>query len=134
MGGNGGKTTTGNRCGSPVVSGFDLDADRDGIWTEGTCQSILAFQIAGRQQWANTFLRDMTTVQELAYRTNRKGLVAALRDCLTTSGPYYYYNRLHLAPTAWYIFAAQRYNPYWGAQIPDPTYRVFVPLIPVITP
>lgn len=27
---------------------------------------------------------------------------------------WYYFRRLHIGATAWYIFAERRYNPYWG--------------------
>jgi hypothetical protein len=104
---------------SQTVSGFDFDIDKDGIWPEGTCQVILAFQIAGRQEWSDGFLSDVVVMQERAPHANRKGLVAALHDCLTTNLGWFYYNRLHVAPTAWYIFAARGYNPYWGISTSD---------------
>jgi YVTN family beta-propeller protein len=99
---------------SHVISGFDFDIDKDGIWFEGTGQSILAFQMVGRDAWSTTILSDTVLAQEYAPRANREGIVAALDDCLTTNLGWFYYNRLHVAPTAWYIFAAREYNPYWG--------------------
>jgi exo-beta-1,3-glucanase (GH17 family) len=116
---------------SQAVSGIDFDIDKDGIWPEGTGQAILAFQATGRQSWSTTILSDAAFVQEHAPRANRKGIVAALHDCLTTNLGWFYYNRLHVAPTAWYIFAMRGHNPYWG--IPITAVRRQGPVIQFIT-
>lgn len=99
---------------SQIVSGFDFDIDKDHVWYEGTGQALLAFQMAGREEWNSAIRSDVVFAQEHAPRANRKGIVAALDDCLTTNLGWFYYNRLHVAPTAWYIFAAREHNPYWG--------------------
>ncbi len=114
--------------------GFDFSYDntteennRDGVWWEGTAHMCLAYQIIGAMGKSDEYLEELRRCQQEADNANGKGIVAACHDKLTTGFttvceseeypdgqcPWYYYNRLHIGATAWYIFAELCYNPYW---------------------
>ena len=124
--------------------GFDFDtgiiSGTDGVWWEGTGQMVTAL-------WARYYLRtgqqreqshadalkytaELRHAQLAAPRANGKGMVATARERVWTGfnlpdgGKWYYYNRLHVGATAWFIFAELQYNPFWGisasAPIPYP--------------
>ncbi len=105
--------------------GFDFSFDhvdasnnKDGIWWEGTAQMCVAYQITGDSDKSDEFLGELRRVQTSANNNNKKGIVAACHDGVTTGfeydwGPWVYYNRLHIGAVSWYIFAERTYNPYW---------------------
>lgn len=113
-----------------TFEGFDFNTDRDGVWWEGTGQMVSAlwtqyyFSTGTLQSWsysnATKFRDQLRNAQLLAPRANGKGMVAASRDGLTTGfdlpagGPWYYYNRLHVGASAWFVFSELQYNPFWG--------------------
>ena len=66
-----------------VVSGFDFNGDKDGIFWEGTAQAALGYQLLGKDQ-AKGLLEDLERVQSSAPNANGKGIVAACRDKVTT--------------------------------------------------
>jgi hypothetical protein len=117
-------------CGD--YKGFDFSFDftddrnnRDGVWWEGTAHMCIAFRIKDEIEKSNEFINQLRKAQLSANRNNGKGIVAACHDGLTTGltipcddpghsdeqCPWYYYNRLHVGATAWYIFAERNYNP-----------------------
>ncbi|MBC7906690.1 MAG: hypothetical protein H7Y60_08095 [Rhodospirillaceae bacterium] len=102
--------------------GFDFNDDRDGIWWEGTAQAALAYAAAGRRADADRLLG------MLAGQFSPGGyLWATSTPKLTTGlalGPdsktddFHYFRRPHLAPTAWAVLAAKRWNPFTGKVLP----------------
>jgi len=69
------------------------------------------------------YRNELRKAQTSAPRSNGLGIVATLHDELTTGfdlpsgGPWYYFNRLHIGATAWFIFSELGYNPYWGIPV-----------------
>lgn len=97
--------------------GFHFSTVRDGIWWEGTGQMCLAFQVKGESAKSDTFLNRLRRWQVLAPNANGKGIVATCPDSIWTGiirewGKWFYYDRLHVGATAWYIFAERNYNPF----------------------
>ena len=118
----------GNNCyvSKDGFQGFDFNMDQDHIWWEGTAHMTIAYQILGEKTKNSTFLSEFEKVQNSSSNNNGKGIVAANIDGLTTGFDWLYYNRLHIGATAWYIFAVQGYNPYWGIHTTDliPIYEI----------
>ncbi|MBN1391470.1 MAG: hypothetical protein JW947_01555 [Sedimentisphaerales bacterium] len=96
--------------------GFDFNNDRDGIWFEGTAQMTVAYQINDEPNKVALYLSEIRKAQASADNNNSKGIVAASHDYVSTGFGWYYFNRLHIGATAWYIFAEMGYNPYWGTR------------------
>lgn len=92
--------------------GFDYNTDKDGIWFEGTAQMSLAYLAAGEKDKADGFLKELKRARVSARNHNGNGMVAASRDHVSTGLGPYYFNRLHIGATAWYIFADLGHNPF----------------------
>lgn len=110
-----------------VRDGFDFNADRDGLWTEGTAQASLAFALRGDRMAGKRYLK-----AALEQREARTGwLLASAEPSLTTGlsvgpdggEPFLYYRRPHLGATAWAALAALRLDPFLrpGAARTDPS-------------
>jgi hypothetical protein len=99
--------------------GFDFNNDRDHVWFEGTAHMILAYRIKDDLTKANIYRDELRRAQIKATNSNGKGIVATSYDGLTTGFDWFYYNRLHIGATAWFIFAERGYNPYWGIKTTD---------------
>jgi hypothetical protein len=97
--------------------GFDFNNDLDGIWYEGTSQMILAFQQIGQISNSQLYIEELRKAQANENNNNKLGIVASSCDNLSTGLYWLYHNRLHIGATAWYIFAENSYNPYWGDTI-----------------
>jgi hypothetical protein len=96
-----------------VDCGFDFDADRDGIWLEGTAQAALAYRVRGERAAANRRLACIA--REFA----PGGYVYATREPRITTGlaaDAYYFRLPHLGATAWAALAALDGNPYVPAR------------------
>ena len=114
--------------------GFDFSYDftneqnnKDGVWWEGTSHMCVAYQIKCELVKSYEFIEELRRVQESSNNSNDKGIVAACHDGLTTGFttacespdypdgqcPWYYFNRLHVGATVWYIFSEREHNPYW---------------------
>ncbi len=99
-----------------VPGGFDFNADRDGLWLEGTAQAGLVYRLVGRVHEANTLLAT------IAGQFAPGGFIYATREARITTGlalsadsasaDFYYFRRPHLAATAWAALAATGRNPY----------------------
>ena len=101
--------------------GFDFNDDQDGVWFEGTAHTVVAFQILNETLKYCEFINEIRRAQIEATNNNGKGIVAACHDGVTTGFDWVYNNRLHIGATGWYIFAENRYNPFWGTTtIPEP--------------
>jgi hypothetical protein len=95
-----------------VDCGFDFNADRDGIWVEGTAQAALAYRVRGDEGAARSHLS--CVAREFA----AGGYAYATREPRITTGlaaDAYYFRLPHLGATAWVALAATGRNPYAAA-------------------
>lgn len=97
--------------------GFDFDTDCNHVWFEGTAQMVLAYRMPGQNDKENFYLGELRKAQPQAPRPNGIGMVATSADGLSTGFGWFYYNRLHVGATAWFIFAESAMNPFWGTTI-----------------
>jgi hypothetical protein len=107
-----------------VNGGFDFNADRDGLWLEGTAQAALVYRKVGRARDAEQMLATV------AAQFSQSGYVYATREPRITTGlaigsdsasaDFYYYRRPHLAATAWAALAALDRNPFESAPVNRP--------------
>ena len=121
---------TSETVGNHKFEGVDFNTDKDGVWWEGTGHMVtgwwpLYYFSSGTMRsnaYANAlkYQNELREAQNYAPRNNGRGVVATVHDKLTTGfalptgGPWYYFNRLHIAATAWFIFSEHQWNPYWG--------------------
>ncbi len=108
----------------------DIEEDA-GIWWEGTAQMCCAFQILNEFDNSNQFLDELCHWQIGASIANNLGIAACYPDRIFTGivrpfGEWYYFQRLHIGATAWYIFAERRYNPYWHNYTVQPPPQIIV--------
>ncbi|MFT3792900.1 MAG: hypothetical protein QM741_17935 [Rudaea sp.] len=89
-----------------VEGGFDFNADRDGLWTEGTAQAALVYRRLGRDADAENLFAT------IAGQAAPGGFFYATREPRITSAYFYYYRRPHLAATAGAALAALNRNPF----------------------
>jgi hypothetical protein len=99
-----------------VDGGFDFNADRDGLWVEGTAQGALVYRVVGRIADARTMLASV------AREVSAGGLLQATREPRITTGlavgpdstsaDFHYFRRPHLGATAWGVLAATGANPF----------------------
>ncbi|MDD2665424.1 MAG: NosD domain-containing protein [Methanocellales archaeon] len=99
--------------------GFDFNNDKDGVWFEGTAHMCIAYQIMNETNKSDDYISEIRKAQTSANNSNGKGIVAACHDGVTTGFDEVYNNRLHIGATSWYIFAEQKYNPYWQINTSD---------------
>jgi hypothetical protein len=105
--------------------GFDYNADKDGIWAEGTAQAALAALQLGKTDEYNRLLQYLNSASE-----PDGSICAATRDGLTTgfdsmiatdeglkSIPWTYDHRVSLGSTMWLALAQLRINPYTGEKL-----------------
>ena len=96
--------------------GFDFNSNLDGVWFEGTAQAAVAYRFLKEADKARYYLTQLERAQrELGKGSG--GLVAAWPlngEKVDTGFGWDYFQRLHVGATAWYIFAKEAYNPYWG--------------------
>jgi hypothetical protein len=102
-------------------AGFDFNDDKDGVWFEGTGQMAVAYQLNGEKAKADFLSSELIKAQASATNADRKGIVAASHDGVTTGFDWEYFSRLHVGATAWYLFGERGFNPYWAtATVPVP--------------
>ena len=99
-----------------VDGGFDFNADRDGLWVEGSAQAALALRVLGREADARRVLA------AIARERSAQGYLFATRGASLTTGlalgpasqkaDFLYYRRPHLGATAWAALAALGANPF----------------------
>ncbi len=103
-----------------VDGGFDFNADRDGLWLEGTAQAALVYRIVGRV--ADAHRLDATIDRQFApsgyvYATREPRITTGLAlSADSTSADFYYYRRPHLGATAWAALAGLGRNPFAAPQ------------------
>ncbi|ANB16369.1 hypothetical protein [Dokdonella koreensis] len=99
-----------------VRGGFDFNADRDGIWSEGTAQAILVYRRAGRSREARIAYAELPPVRSASGyldATDRPSITTGLAiGPDSTTDDFRYYRRPHLGATAWLVLAARRFNPF----------------------
>ena len=99
-----------------VAGGFDFDADRDGLWLEGTAQAALAFGLAGDDERAQDLFATIAgqfSVDGLVYATREARITTGLAvSADSKSKDFFYYRRPHVGATAWAALAALRANPF----------------------
>jgi hypothetical protein len=104
-----------------VGDGFDFDADRDGVWVEGTAQAVLAFRHAGEASRHNELLDSLHADRSASGLLNatRTGTVSTglSIDPTRTVADLFYFRRPHLGATAWGALAALGFNPFTGRRI-----------------
>lgn len=99
-----------------VRGGFDFNADRDGVWSEGTAQAILVYRRAGRGREARAAYAELPPVRSASGyldATDRPSITTGLAvhpDSATDD--FRYYRRPHLGATAWLVLGAYRFNPF----------------------
>jgi hypothetical protein len=106
-----------------VKGGFDFNADRDGLWVEGTAQASLAYRIAGDPR------RSAQLLVTLEAERTASGLLNATREARVSTGlsidptgtgtepDFFYFRRPHLGATAWATLAALAWNPFTGTKV-----------------
>ncbi|MBI3323251.1 MAG: hypothetical protein HYZ95_02160 [Candidatus Omnitrophica bacterium] len=96
--------TTKPYSGRKRVTGFDFDADRDMVWTEGTLQESLAFLVAGDLSRSNSYKSESEKL-----RNSKTGGFWAVSNP-GTAGPEIVQKWQAVASTAWYVFAGNQDN------------------------
>jgi hypothetical protein len=108
--------------------GFDFNADRDGIWFEGTAQMATAFAAADDPGWAEFYRRELQRAQYdpvLHPPVNSPyisagGIPAAYHDGLSTGFGFELFRRDHVAVAAWNVFAQSAHNPFYSQPALNP--------------
>ena len=99
-----------------VSGGFDFNADRDGLWTEGTAQAALVYRALGREADAEKLLTTIVRLEApggFFYATREPRITTGLAIGSDSGGAdFYYYRRPHLGATAWTALAAANRNPF----------------------
>lgn len=90
--------------GKKQVTGFDLNTDRDTVWTEGTLQQTLAFWLAGD----NTRFGFYRSEAEKLLQSS--GALWAASNRGTTGFGEFFERWQSVAPTAWYVFVSNQDN------------------------
>ena len=105
-----------------VDGGFDFNADRDGLWLEGTAQAALAYSVAGDAGQAQNLFA--TIARQFApsgyvYATREPRITTGLAlSAQSASADFYYYRLPHLGATAWAALAALGHNPFAAPRKP----------------
>lgn len=104
-----------------VAGGYDFNADRDGVWVEGTAQAALAWRIAGDNARADTLLAGLTgDISPGGYLWATRGDKVTTGFAIgpdSTEADLYYFHQPHLGATAWAVLAAKRWNPFTGRTV-----------------
>lgn len=91
-------------AGRNTVTGFDFNADRDTVWTEGTLQEALAFLVAEDPARAGAY----TTEAEKLYQSS--GALWLASNTGTTGYDWTLRRWQAVAPTAWYVLVSNQDN------------------------
>lgn len=96
--------TTRRYHGHDTVTGFDLNDDRDTVWTEGTLQQAMAFLFAGDPHRADTY----RTEAEKLFQSSGALWQASNTGSTGFGGTFTRWQAA--APTAWYVMLANQDN------------------------
>lgn len=96
--------TTKRYSGRKSITGFDMNTDRDTVWTEGTLQESMAFLAAGSSSKYSFY----KTESEKLFKASGALLLAS--NTGTTGFDWTFQPWQAVAPTAWYIYACNQDN------------------------
>jgi hypothetical protein len=112
-------TEVNHRTAHQGFSGFDFNNDNDGVWFEGTAQMAVAYAVADSAMQLASLRQELRRAQESPPFGDGRGIAAATKDGVSTGFAFELFRRLHVAATAWNVFAQLGYNPYYQSQITD---------------
>ncbi len=99
-----------------VPGGFDFNADRDGLWVEGTAQAALVYRTLGRDAEAVPLFATLAASFSpggYLWATREPGITTGLAlSPQSTTDDFRYYRRPHLGATAWAALASLGRNPF----------------------
>lgn len=100
-------------CGAAV--GYRFSDEGSGCWWEGAAHIALAWQMLGETGRSQLLMDSLESVA-------LGDIIPAAcgETVLTGYGGIYPSDVGHIGATAWYLFSAQGYNPFWGIPITDP--------------
>lgn len=121
------------------VTGFDFGAaaglapDKDGVWFEGTGEMSVGFYAAGNNASGDSYVSEIEKgitemivpgCQGIAYATPLvyDGGLGRWRGPTAYDGWYMDVTNAHMASMCWYLFAKNKFNPFWPAPISSITY------------
>ncbi|HEU0006539.1 MAG TPA: hypothetical protein VFS12_11165 [Terriglobia bacterium] len=90
--------------GKKQVTGFDLNTDRDTVWTEGTLQQALAFWLASDNARFGFYRTEAEKLRQSS------GAFWAASNRGTTGFGEFFERWQAVAPTAWYLLVSNRDN------------------------
>ncbi|GJL53565.1 MAG: hypothetical protein NPIRA02_06970 [Nitrospirales bacterium] len=95
--------------------GFDFNDDQDGVWFEGTAQMAVAYDIAGQTVSGSNLREELRRAQATHFpgEGTGQGIVAASHSGVTSGFGFQLLQRLHIAATAWNMFAESEFNPFY---------------------
>jgi len=96
--------TTQRYKGRKRVTGFDLNTDRDTVWTEGTLQQAMAFLLAADADRANVYMKEAEKLLQSS------GAFWQASNAGTSGFGDTFMRWQAAAPTAWYVFLANQDN------------------------
>ena len=97
--------TSGRGKNSINIEGFDMNIDRDTIWTEGTLQQSIAFLVAADPALASYYLGQTEVLAHSSgafYQASNQG---------TTGFGEFFYHWQAAGPSIWYVLASLQVNP-----------------------
>ena len=97
------------------AQGIDFDADRDGIWLEGTAYVALVARRLGQATLADGMmatLRAQTASSGLVWACTVPRLTTGFSTGVTEEADFFYYRRPHVGATAWAALAQMDVNPF----------------------
>lgn len=107
-----------------VGDGFSFNAERHGVWVEGTAQAALAYRLTNRASDAERLLHALRgdfAANGLAFATRGGEIRTGLAVSPTSTGDdFHYYHWPHIGATAWIALAAQGWNPFTGTRKAKP--------------
>jgi len=84
----------------------------------------VAYVFSGQSEMAENIWQNLILAQSMPPLGDTRGIVAASHDGLSTGfltpvqTPFKYYRRLHIAATAWNLFAQLKFNPFYQTVSP----------------
>lgn len=104
-----------------VEGGFDFNADRDGVWVEGTAQAALAYRATGQAEKAAALLESLTgDISPGGYLWATRGEKISTGFAIgpdSKEADFFYFRQPHLGATAWAVLAAKGWNPFTGKRL-----------------
>lgn len=94
-------------------SGFDFNADKDGVWLEGTGHMAVAYAWTGALASALGLREQLNRAQQDPSFGDGPGTIAACHDGVTSGFGFKLFRRLHVGATAWNVFGQLAFNPYY---------------------